>query len=141
MLTAHWIACGHGSRSELIDLPLKVPEKAVRKGFRGVLAFYRWAGTYGDVLQYAAQLETCVFAIWRILGRERLRSLFWLQLGSDRVKYYTGWPDLTLVLENNLLFIEVKTTDRILPQQYEILSEVAPALQLDCRIARVSPGE
>jgi len=140
ILTAHWVACGYGKRSELIDLPLTVPEKTVRKGFRGVLAYYRWAGTYRDVLQYAGQLETCVFAIWRILGRDRLRRLFWLQLGGDSWKYYTGWPDLTLVLENNLLFIEVKTTDRILPQQYEILSEVAPALQLDCRIARVSLG-
>ena len=137
--TELWVACGCGKWSDLINLPMVVDERTIRLGFKKVVAYYQWAGTYGDVIPYAAKLETCVLGIWRILGKQRMKILFELQLGGDHVKYYTGWPDLTLVRGNELRFVEVKTTDHILPQQYEILAEVAPRLELDCCIAQVSP--
>ncbi len=46
--------------------------------------------------------------------------------------YRSGWPDLTVIDENALSFIEVKTTDLFHESQLRFADEVAKPLKLSC---------
>lgn len=54
--------------------------------------------------------------------------------------YRAGWPDLTVIRNGELSFIEVKTTDRLHESQLRFATEVAVPLGLECQVIQVLPS-
>lgn len=54
-------------------------------------------------------------------------------------EYRAGWPDLTVIGESGLRFVEVKTTDRLHESQIRFATEVARPLGLKCSVLQVIP--
>jgi len=53
--------------------------------------------------------------------------------------YRAGWPDLTVLRNGTISFIEVKTTDRLHESQIRFATEVATPLGLECQVVQVLP--
>lgn len=53
--------------------------------------------------------------------------------------YRSGWPDLTVISNDGLSFIEVKTTDKFHESQLRFAGEVAGNLGLKCKVVQVVP--
>lgn len=56
---------------------------------------------------------------------------------NDPYAYRAGWPDLTVLKDGNLSFVEVKTTDKLHASQIRFAREVAAPLNLDCSVVRL----
>lgn len=54
-------------------------------------------------------------------------------------EYRAGWPDLTVLHNNTLSFVEVKTTDRLHESQLRFAIEVAKPLNLNCKVVQLKP--
>jgi hypothetical protein len=54
-------------------------------------------------------------------------------------KYGAGWPDLTVLKNEAISFIEVKTTDRLKESQIRFAIGVAAPLGLECQVVQVLP--
>lgn len=53
--------------------------------------------------------------------------------------YSSGWPDLTIVRESQVCFVEVKTTDKLRDSQRETISKVIRPNGLDVRVIKIKP--
>ena len=53
--------------------------------------------------------------------------------------YRSGWPDITVVENGKVFFVEVKTTDRFHASQLRFAEELAKPLKLMCSIVQVKP--
>ena len=53
--------------------------------------------------------------------------------------YGSGWPDLTVIENNGISFIEVKTTDTLKDSQLRFAREIAKPLNLTCQVIQVRP--
>lgn len=78
-----------------------------------------------------------LLALWRALGPSRLTSIasVFLEWPYD---YRAGWPDLTLICDSGLRFVEVKTTDSLLESQIRIIESFAKPLALQFAVAHVT---
>jgi len=56
---------------------------------------------------------------------------------SDPYTYRSGWPDLTLIKGNSVLFVEVKTTDKLHDSQIATISAVRDILPYNFMIYKV----
>jgi hypothetical protein len=56
---------------------------------------------------------------------------------SDPYAYVKGWPDLTLIDEEGVRFVEVKTTDRLHPSQIITIGDMKAAAGLCVSVERV----
>jgi hypothetical protein len=66
--------------------------------------------------------EEVIATIWRAIPAQRWAML--AQLIFQNLDKRGGWPDLTIARENELRFVEVKTTDRLHDSQKNVISEV-----------------
>lgn len=71
-----------------------------------------------------------ILSLYKALGKDVLFRLV-LSLQSDPYKYRKGWPDLTLVRGGEVLFAEVKTSDRLHESQLETIPYVSHVLGQD----------
>jgi hypothetical protein len=71
-----------------------------------------------------------ILNLYNSLGTDTLFGLV-LLLQSDPYKYRKGWPDLTLVRGGEVLFAEVKTSDRLHESQLETIPYVSRVLGKD----------
>jgi hypothetical protein len=71
-----------------------------------------------------------ILSLYKALGKDVLFRLV-LSLQSDPHKYRKGWPDLTLVRGGEVLFAEVKTSDRLHESQLETIPYVSGVLGKD----------
>jgi hypothetical protein len=58
---------------------------------------------------------------------------------EDSYQYRAGWPDLTLIRNDALRFVEVKTTDTLHASQVTILRRFAEPLDLNFSVLKLSP--
>ena len=54
-------------------------------------------------------------------------------------EYRSGWPDLTVISDTGISFVEVKTTDLLHRSQLRFAQEVAKPLALECRVIQLKP--
>lgn len=66
---------------------------------------------------------------------ERMLDMFKLALESNSA--LSGWPDITAIKNNNIYFIEVKTTDSLTKNQQYWLSTFKNPMDLNYRIIRL----
>lgn len=57
---------------------------------------------------------------------------------NDPYKYRAGWPDITIIKNNNISFVEVKTTDLLHESQLRFALEIAKPLTLDCKVIQLT---
>lgn len=58
---------------------------------------------------------------------------------SRPYEYRAGWPDLTIVKDGRVSFVEVKTKDKLHTSQIRFAREVAEPLNLPCSVVRLIP--
>ncbi|GEM_PF-2397120 len=75
---------------------------------------------------------------YRALGREVLSEILKLLIaGGEKRKY--GWPDLTLVKNGTIKFIEVKTRDRLGKAQIDLWDSILKPLGFDVTVVQLTP--
>lgn len=76
---------------------------------------------------YPGLSEAAIEALFCALGGSALRAIT-EAVAEDPYRYRAGWPDLTLVRGDDMLWIEVKTTDRLHMSQIITMSKMKPLL-------------
>ncbi len=126
-------------KSNLILNEIKViEEKQIIENFREICASGR---------SYPGLDEGIIQGIYQSLGKKNIISIFNV-LKKDPYAYRKGWPDLTLYRNNEILFVEVKTTDNLLESQMVTMSDMQKVtdvkfcvLRLKARIGEANPPD
>jgi hypothetical protein len=79
-----------------------------------------------------------VTALAQAVGQHHLADVATLFI-TNPYGYRAGWPDLTIVKDGRLSFVEVKTTDKLHASQMRFAREVARPLNLPCSVVRLEP--
>jgi len=77
-----------------------------------------------------------IIGIWKAIGRSRLLEIVNL-FSKNPYTYRSGWPDLTLYKGEEILFLEVKTTDKLHKSQITIINEIINPIKLNCKVLRL----
>lgn len=88
--------------------------------------------------KYSGLTAELMTALWQALGQDLLERIL-ARLLENPYAYGKGWPDLTLVQARDLLFVEVKTTDRLYPSQLCWFRGIAEPLRLPFHILQLVP--
>jgi len=72
----------------------------------------------------------------RAISRQQLAKIT-SKLLEAPYKYRKGWPDLTLVRNRVVEFVEVKTTDKLHTSQLETISAMQPVLDSKFSVVRI----
>ncbi|MFA0475123.1 VRR-NUC domain-containing protein [Vibrio breoganii] len=75
-------------------------------------------------------------AMFRAIDTKVFTSLARL-IATDPYYYRSGWPDLTLVKNNSVLFVEVKTTDKLHGSQIATIPAVRKILPYDFKVIKI----
>ena len=113
----------------LVSAIVSADEERMRRGLRQMFRY--------DKMEDQEPLdEDFVISVWKALSAAQLEGI-----ASRRMQNigYVGWPDLTLVREKELKFIEVKTTDRLHESQLDTYLNVAAPLGLNFGIIQLHP--
>lgn len=57
---------------------------------------------------------------------------------NNPYKYRAGWPDIIILKNNHVSFIEVKTTDLLHESQLRFALEIAKPLKMDCKVLQLT---
>ncbi len=76
--------------------------------------------------------------LWEELGATGLTAIA-RKFFENPYDYRAGWPDLTMIDQRGVHFVEVKTTDRLHPSQLRFAGELASPLGLRCQVVQVKP--
>lgn len=57
---------------------------------------------------------------------------------SQSHEYSNGWPDLTIIHNNTISFIEVKTTDFLKDSQIKFATDIAKPNNLECSVVKIT---
>jgi hypothetical protein len=75
---------------------------------------------------------------YRALGKEVFLEILRLLMAVGEKRRY-GWPDLTIVKNGKIKFVEVKTTDRLGKGQIELWDRILKPLDLDVTVGQLKP--
>ena len=81
--------------------------------------------------------EEGLVAIWHALPKGQLARYAGYILKD--FGYRAGWPDLTLVKGNDVMFVEVKTTDKLHASQRDVILDILSPSNADVRVIRLKP--
>jgi hypothetical protein len=89
------------------------------------------------IQEYYPRVRTeFVCKLWKVLGAERLAEITRIFL-TRPYDYRSGWPDLTLINDRQLRFVEVKTSDLLHRNQFRILETFGKPLGLKFSVAQI----
>lgn len=123
----------HRERSSTI---LREIEHAQELTLRSNITEIMAQSTYA--ILYPRMSIEALLAIWRILTAPRLATLA-SHIFADP-SYRAGWPDLTLVRDNELLFVEVKTTDKLHISQRDVILDILKRNNFAVSVLRLKPS-
>jgi len=75
---------------------------------------------------------------YRALGKELLFEILKLLIAGGEKRRY-GWPDLTIVKDGRIKFVEVKTRDRLGKAQIDLWDSTLKPLSLDVTVVELKP--
>jgi len=81
--------------------------------------------------------EFFAIKVFEMLGQERLARILKMFF-MDRYAFSVGWPDLTVIIENEVHFVEIKTTDKLIISQLITIPEMIKAADLSVKIFQIS---
>lgn len=118
---------------EILGEVSKVTPKRVRARFREIYsrAFVRET--------YPGLTADAVSNLFATLGNDTLVAIT-RALMEDPYQYRSGWPDLTMTNGDNLIWYEVKTTDKLHGSQIATLRRMLPLLPGDVGVIRLTNG-
>ena len=85
---------------------------------------------------YPSMTATFIAALFEAIGPDRLGKIAEAIFENPYV-YRNGWPDLTMVKGTRVLWIEVKTTDKLHMSQFITLERMKPLLPGEVRVVRL----
>lgn len=80
--------------------------------------------------------KSLILQLFDWLGRDRLVLIASILL-EDRYLFSKGWPDLTLVRNGNVRFVEVKTTDKLHFSQLVVMPTMMQEADLNFEIVKI----
>jgi len=86
---------------------------------------------------YPGLTENAISAIFSTLGSSALRAIT-EAIAEDPYQYRAGWPDLTLAKGGEMLWVEVKTTDKLHMSQIITMSKMKPLLPGRLMVAQLT---
>jgi hypothetical protein len=116
-----------GARSTVLDAVENSTRSSIAGNFEEIISHSFVQACYPGLNTSTA----C--ALYSALGSYRLHKLAEL-IFTDPYTYRNGWPDLTLVQNNMLLFVEVKTTDKLHKSQLTSFPAIRKAIDADIRV-------
>lgn len=75
-------------------------------------------------------------SLYRATGAQLLARITQV-FAADPYAHRAGWPDLTVIVEAQVRFVEVKTTDKLHESQLRFARAIAAPLGFDCRVVQV----
>jgi hypothetical protein len=141
-----YLYLGYGAFRELLsdhpDLPHEMVKAvaesgadAIHAGWSKIRAWNR-DNTWIPHLSHTVSPRQMV-RLYEIVTRSRLVRIMQQLLVPPFVFGFTGWPDLTIVNDNHLSLVEVKTMDRLHHQQIITISDMKDAAELDVSVVQV----
>lgn len=98
---------------------------------------------FGEIYQspmiqeyYPGLTEEAMVALFNIIGSARLRQ-FTEAIAEDPYQYRSGWPDLTLTNGQQLIWAEIKTTDKFHISQITTIHRMKPLMQGAIRVIQL----
>ena len=102
----------------------------IARGFREI---YRSLMIQDD---YPGLTEEAMVALFNVIGSARLRQ-FTEAIAEDPYQYRSGWPDLTLTNGQQLVWAEVKTTDKLHRSQITTIHRMKSLMQGAIRVVQL----
>jgi hypothetical protein len=116
---------------EIISAIQSADEKVIRKNLSEIFSWPMY-----NQLNPVMDKEILV-RIWRVMSPKLLAKL--AQYICDEHHYRAGWPDLTLVRESGVRFVEVKTTDKFHASQLQTILDVLKPENTDIGVIQIKP--
>lgn len=85
---------------------------------------------------YPTMDHAAMVALWDALGAQKVAEIASIFV-QDPYGFRAGWPDLTITRDGTVLFIEIKTTDKLHKSQVRTIYELIKPADLDIRVLRV----
>lgn len=119
---------------ELIEPSVSIDETTLRENIHYYLRINRFEEfDHGKIVSF-------LINFWKLLGREKFREILRLRYKDNRFHYYSGWPDLALIRDNEYMFVEVKSIrDKFHWSQIKVFKDIAEQLSLPFFAAIVKP--
>lgn len=74
--------------------------------------------------------------LYKQMGSDKLADLL-LAFSAAPYDYRAGWPDLILIMDGTVKFIEVKTSDKLLDTQLRFANGIGKPMGFDCGVVRL----
>lgn len=118
--------------SELIINAIRNTDKAqVFSNFNEIYAF-------PQMQKYCPGLNAEIMSsLFNAIGSERLAQIA-AAIMEDPYKYRAGWPDLTMERGSEMLWVEIKTTDRLHTSQIMTIFRMKPLLPGNIRLVQLT---
>jgi len=84
--------------------------------------------------------ENIIRGIYESLGRHKIINIFKVFKNSP-YEYRKGWPDLTLFKDKEIIFVEVKTTDKLSDSQLLTMFDMQKATSAKFSVLRIKPNK
>jgi hypothetical protein len=118
--------------SELILSAIRNTDVAlVDRNFKEIYTFPQIPGYYPGL---TADIMSSLFAA---IGAERLAQIT-AAIMENPYSYRAGWPDLTMVKGSDVLWVEIKTTDRFHISQIKTISRMKPLIPGYMRVVQLT---
>ena len=96
---------------------------------------------YEQIPQYYPGLNSDIMsALFTAIGAERLTQVT-AAIMEDPYSYRSGWPDLTMVKGDEMLWGEIKTTDRLHTSQIMTIYRMKPLLPGSIRVIQLTKAK
>ena len=86
---------------------------------------------------YPGLNEEVMVALFKVIGGTRLRQ-FTEAIAEDPYQYRNGWPDLTLTNGQEIIWAEIKTTDKLHMSQITTIHRMKPLMHGAIQVVRLS---
>lgn len=117
-------------KNELLNSILKTSEKRFLNNFSDIINFESIQEYYSGLsIEFAKQLE-------KNLDREvffKIADKFF----QSPYEYRKGWPDLTLVDNQEVRFVEIKTTDKLHQSQIQVIDKFRPLIPAKFKVLKL----
>jgi hypothetical protein len=122
------------STQELLLATRNISRDRIASNFRKIQS-WQYSDTWFPYGYYGIT-ETLIIQVLECLGRHRLENIAAVFL-KDRWLYSKGWPDLLLIRNGNIRFVEVKTSDKLHISQLIVMPEMMKAANLTFEIEKI----
>jgi len=120
---------------DLIYLIKSSNDKIVEKNFKKILEIDNLY--YKDLRKYRNISQDIVIRTYKCIGNEDISKIGMLILSNNPYIYSTGWPDLMLIKDNRIRFVEVKRKDKLKKSQIITIGDLKKITNLNLSVLEI----